>query len=263
MSTTHISCQSRNSHSWFSTPSTASPRAQPHHLLLCTGNALTLLPLHCHPGKAAISILLDGQSCVPLILHSTLHPEYTFQPYTRCLYTILTKDRSPAIILLLLFNSLWMKFKLLTKALWDLVPASVKSPLSTCSHCCLHRISPQYWELWGTAIILASGPLNVPRYSVLFPSHSKTYPCPVSACSDPFHLLGFPQCSYPHHLISQSGHHLFLLKDALHIVIICCLLLYKLYLFTRLTHLGEETILCPTWSTWAVPRLIVVKWMFI
>lgn len=86
----------------------------------------------------------------------------------------------PCLILPLLFNSLWIKFKLLTKAFWDLVLALVKPSLCTCSHCCLTAVTlaPSAGSSEALHIVLASGPLNVPGGSVLFPS-PKTYPCPV------------------------------------------------------------------------------------
>lgn len=153
----------------------------------------------------------------------------------------INKRSLPCLILLLLFNSLWMKFKLLTKALWDLVPASVKPPLSICSHCCLNHMSPQCRELWGTAHRSWLRTFECARRLCFVPVPTLRHILALfSACSDPFHLPGFPQCSHLHHLIFQSGRHLFLPEDALHIVIICCLLLYKLSLFTRLMHLGRR-----------------------
>lgn len=110
----------------------------------------------------------------------------------------INKRSLPCLILLLLFNSLWMKFKLLTKALWDLVPASVKPPLSICSHCCLNHISPQCRELWGIAHRSWLRTFECARRLCFVTVPTLRHILALfSACSDPFHLPGFPQCSHP------------------------------------------------------------------
>lgn len=78
------------------------------------------------------------------------------------------------------------------------------------------------------------------------------------AWSGPFHLSGFPQPSYPHHLfISQLGCHLCPSENTSRVLIICCLPVYKLSFINRLKAPWEKKLYLVPLSTWDLVQCLI------